>query len=595
MELIKLKSFNLTMEESKDIINYIAQKRGISTKKLLSTIKPNLKCKNNKILTTKTHQKLTKTQQKLTKTQQKLTKTQKNLIKTQKNLIKTKTQQKSLKLEKRKNTPNLTYEKPSKLAKSENLTSQKQQILSKTKKRIETIREKLKELRHKLSRSELKEIRKHLYNIENKNKLLELETTTEYLDKLDEKILESDNDDFEFIGIENVQDLFQILIYKPTIVKSGYNNNYIEYRSEVDKLLTIEEYLALIEPYLRELINDHKSKGQWKIQLTAQINFISSRPGSDETHVMHTRSVNEEFTNGSDTDEIIKELFKSLLQRYQENLQEKMRGSDFVFDGVNFLYYDFNKISISRGRSYIDSPKWLKNKKPTINPKNNGYKCFQYAVTLALNLDKINKNSQRISKIKPFIEENNWKDIDFPSTSKDWKKFELNNEVALNILYVPQNTKKIEIAYKSKHNLTREKQVILLMVSNGENWHYLVVKSLSGLLTGITSNHKEDFYCLNCFHWYRTKNKLEAHKKICENRDYCRVEMPTKDNNAIKYNKREKSIKLLFVVYADLECSLEKMSTCYNNPEESSTIKINKHTPLGYSIFTHCSFDKSKN
>ena len=246
--------------------------------------------------------------------------------------------------------------------------------MSKTKKRIGTIREKLKELRYKLSRSELKEIRKHLYNIEKNNELLELEKTKEYLDELDEKILKSDEDDFEFIGIENVQDLFKILIYKPTIVKSGYNNDYIEYRSEGDKLLAIEEYLDLIEPYLRELINDHKSKGEWKIQLTAQINFISSRPGSDETRVMHTRSVNEEFMNGSDTDEIIKELFKSLLQRYQENLQEKMRGSDFIFDGVNFLYYDFNKISISRGGSYIDSPKWLKNKKSTINPKNNDYR-----------------------------------------------------------------------------------------------------------------------------------------------------------------------------------------------------------------------------
>ena len=350
----------------------------------------------------------------------------------------------------------------------------------------------------------------------------------------------------------------------------------------------------MIEPYLRELINDHKNKGEWKIQLTAQINFISLRPGSDETRVMHTKSANEEFMNGSDMDEIIKGLFKSLLQRYQENLQEKVKGSDFAFDRVNYLYYDLNKISISKSGSYIDSPKWLKDKKSTINPKNNNHKCFQYAVTLALNIDKINGHPQRISKIKPFIEEYNWKDIDFPSTSKDWKTFELNNEVALNILYVPHNTKKVEVAYKSKHNLTREKQIILLMISNGENWHYLVVEILSGLLTGITSNHKEDFYCLNCFHSYRTKNKLEAHKKICKNRDYCRVEMPTKDNNVIKYNHGEKSIKLPFVVYADLECLLEKMSTCYNNPKESSTTKINKHTPSGYSIFTHCSFDKSK-
>ena len=263
--------------------------------------------------------------------------------------------------------------------------------------------------------------------------------------------------------------MFKISIYKPTIVKSGYNNNCIEYRSKGDKLLTIEEYLNLIETYLRELINDHKNKGEWKIQLTAQINFISLRPGSDETRVMHTRSANEEFMNGSNTDEIIKELFKSLLQRYQENLQEKMKGSDFAFDGVNYLYYDLNRISISKGGSYIDSRKWLKDKKSTINPKNNDYKCFQYAVTLALNLDKINNHPEKISTIKPFIGEHNWKDIDFPSTSKDCKKFELNNEVALNILYVPLNTKKIEIAYKSKHNLTREKQVILIMISNGEN------------------------------------------------------------------------------------------------------------------------------
>ena len=321
--------------------------------------------------------------------------------------------------------------------------------MSKNKKRIETAREKFKELRHILPKSDLKIFKKHLYNIESKKELLESEIIKEYLDELDKKNFEfdeyyndDDGDDDDFIGIENVQDLFKVLIYKRTIVKSGYNNNYNEYRSEGDKLLTIEEYLNLIEPYLRELINNHKNKGEWKIQLTAQINFIYLRPGSDETRVMHTRSVNGEFMNGSDTDEIIKELFKSLLPRYQENLQEKMKGSDFAFDGVNYLYYDLNKISISKGGSYIDSPKWLKDKKSTINQKNNDYKCFQYALTLALNYDKIDRNPQRISKVKPFIEEYNWKDIDFPSTSKDWKKFELNNEVALNILYVPHNTKK---------------------------------------------------------------------------------------------------------------------------------------------------------
>ena len=259
---------------------------------------------------------------------------------------------------------------------------------------------------------------------------------------------------------------------------------------------------------------------------------------------MLTRSDNEEFMSGDDTNEIIKLLFESFLQRFEENLQNKMRGLEFEFDGINFFYCSFNKTSIYSSGTYIDSPKWLKNKKSTINPKNNDDKCFQYAVTLALNLDNINKHPQRISKSKPFIDQYNWKDIDFPPTNKDWGKLELNNDIALNILYIPHNTKKIQLAYRFKNNLTCDKQVFLLMITDVEKWHYLTVKNLPGLLKGITSIREKDFYCLNCFHSYRTKNKLESHKKIFENHDYCHVEMPTKDNNIIKCNHGEKYMKV---------------------------------------------------
>ena len=115
--------------------------------------------------------------------------------------------------------------------------------------------------------------------------------------------------------------------------------------------------------------------------------------------------------------------------------------------------------------------------------------------------------------------------------------------------------------------------MILLMISNGENRHYVAVKSLSGLLRGITSNHNGDYYYLNCFHSYSTENKLNAHKKVCENHDYCNIEMPSNDNNLINYNNSEKSLKLPFIIYADLECLLEQISTCYNNPDLSSTTK----------------------
>ena len=145
--------------------------------------------------------------------------------------------------------------------------------------------------------------------------------------------------------------------YKPILVKIGYNNNYIQYERKGDKILTVKEYLALIGQYLKELINYYKNKGEWKLQLTAESDFISLKPGSGEIRIMHRRSDNEEIMTGSDTDEIIKGLFESFSQKYEENLQEKMKGLDFEFDGVNFLHYDFNKISINRGGSYIDSPK----------------------------------------------------------------------------------------------------------------------------------------------------------------------------------------------------------------------------------------------
>ena len=315
----------------------------------------------------------------------------------------------------------------------------------------------------------------------------------------------------------------------------------------------------MIRPYLGNLINVYKTKGEWKLQLSAEISFVSQKPGSDETRVMYTRSYCEEIMSGSETEEITEKLIMSLLQKYQGNLQNKMKGSDFIFNGVNYLFFDFNRITISKGGSYIESPKWLKDKIRSINQKNNDQKCFQYATTLALNFNKIDKHPQRISKIKSFIDNYNWNDINFPTAKKDCNRFELNNkDVALNILYLPFNTKKIEIAYKSKYNLIRDNQIILLMRGNGENWHYLAVKSLSRLLRGITSNHDSDYYCLNCFHSYRTENKLNVHKKICENHEYCNIEMPSPNNNIIKYNQGDKSLKLPFIIYVDLECLLKK-------------------------------------
>ena len=146
---------------------------------------------------------------------------------------------------------------------------------------------------------------------------------------------------------------------------------------------------------------------------------------------------------------------------------------------------------------------------------------------------------------------------------------------------------------KKLYNLTRENQVILLMISDGENWHYLTVRSLSALLKGITSKHKGDSYCLNCFHSYRIKEALEKHVKACEDKDYCYIEMPKKGESS-KYHPGVKSMKPPYIIVADIGSLLRNLDTCANDPDKLSTAKINKHEMSGYSLFTDCSFDEKK-
>ena len=301
---------------------------------------------------------------------------------------------------------------------------------------------------------------------------------------------------------------------------------------------------------------------------------------------MHSKSDGIEIMISDVTDEIIEKLFNSLKNRYQNNLQS-MRGSEFVFDYVQLLYYKCHKININCGGSYINSPDWIKNKNATINPI-----CYnnQYAITIVLNSKEIKKDPQRITKIKPFINKYNWEGINYPSEKDNCKKFEKNNgTIALNVLYAKKG--KIYSAYVSKHNSNREKQVILFMISNGEGqWHYFAVKKLPALLRGITSKHHGDFYYLNCFHFFLTENKLESHKKACENKDFCNVHMPSDDTKILEFNQYQKSDKVPFIIYADLECIIKKTDGCKNNPENLSTTKVNQHIPSGFSMSTISSF-----
>ena len=129
--------------------------------------------------------------------------------------------------------------------------------------------------------------------------------------------------------------------------------------------------------------------------------------------------------------------------------------------------------------------------------------------------------------------------------------------------------KKINIysADVSKHNSDHEKHVIFLIISNREKlWHYPGLKKLSALLRETTSKNNGDFYYLSCPHSLKTKNKLESHKRACENKDFCNVLMHFEDTKSriyININQYKKSEKAPFIMYANFEYIIEKFDDVY--------------------------------
>ena len=107
---------------------------------------------------------------------------------------------------------------------------------------------------------------------------------------------------------------------------------------------------------------------------------------------------------------------------------------------------------------------------------------------------------------------------------------------------------------------------------------------MSALLNEITSKHNGNFHCLNCFYSFKTENALKKYENVCKDHDYCYVEMSDKDNNVLRYNSGEKYMRVPFIMCVDMECFLENISTCHNDPNDP-----------GYSLLTHCSFDSTKN
>ena len=273
---------------------------------------------------------------------------------------------------------------------------------------MQSIKELFNNIRDTLSRDQIDQMRTNIFKKERVYDFLTktdkitrkqtkvLDNIVTYFNELHDDLLKQSKYQYNPYGLDllfNKDDY-----YKPTEVKSTFDGSYVLYASNGDKdgLLYIFEYFQKIKPYLRDLIDFYNTKHDWKTQLSMQISFNSYTDNNVE--IMHSKGDNVKTMWGVDANDTIQELICTFLQRFQQGLETKMKGSNYIFNPVNSLEYHFHKVSLKRGSSYIPQPDWLSHKKSTINPYNHSDNlCFLYAIVIALNYHNIDNNPQRIS------------------------------------------------------------------------------------------------------------------------------------------------------------------------------------------------------
>ena len=285
--------------------------------------------------------------------------------------------------------------------------------------------------------------------------------------------------------------------FKPVSIDGAFEGNFIRFRSEgfgEDKpLVSIEQYLKKVRRHVLKNLSDVVKTGDtWKVQLN--IAPLFRKVDGEDGGVNPIWSRPHVIMRGTDLEEVIEEMYQKILSDY-EVMSQACESSNYVFVRIVEMTYHCHRVDMTRGSSYVDLPDWIKNKKCCINPKNeDDDEFFKWAVTVALHYNDIGKDCQRISKIKSHTEKYNWSGIKSPTPSNQWKKFESQNPgVALNVL-AAEGVGRINQAYISKHNSSL-KCVDLLIVKGDGKEHYVAVKSLSGLLRGVTSTNNGDFYC----------------------------------------------------------------------------------------------------
>ena len=363
----------------------------------------------------------------------------------------------------------------------------------------------------------------------------------------------------------------------------GYTKSFeIDIKNNKDPLAQLQNTRKAIENHIISLIGSMKGL---KFVETLKVTFKKTVNDKTVYKTAYFNSKPQIIINNTEIPESLQLSKQKILNMIAQWISE---GSGWTIESVDNHYLNIVQYQPMKGSSYIELPKELRNgKKGLINMKNKDNECFRWCHIRRLNPQ--DKNPQRIKKSdKEFIKKLDYSGIEFPVTVKQYNKIEKQNEININVFgYENKQPYPIHVS-KEKY----EKQMNLLLITEDENKHYVLIKDFNRFMFNQTKHEHKKNFCMHCLQCFSSEEVLNNHKNNCiQVNGEQAIKMPDKNNNTLKFNNFHKQQPVPFVIYADFEAITEKISGCQPNNNKSFTEAYQKHTDCGFGYKVVCCYD----
>ena len=361
----------------------------------------------------------------------------------------------------------------------------------------------------------------------------------------------------------------------------GYTKSYeISIKNNKDPLAQMQNTRKAIETRVITLLNEMKGL---KYVETLKVTFSKISDGEIVEKSAYFNSTPQTIINQMEIADSLQSSKQQILNKIAQWISE---GSGWTIQSVDSHYLNIVKYKPLKGSSYIQLPSDLR-MKGLINIKNEDNECFRWCHIRHLNPQ--DKDPQRIKKTdKKYIEKLDYSGIEFPVNVKHYNKIEKQNSININVF--GYEDKQPYPIYVSKEKY--EDNMELLLVTKDENKHYVLIKDFNKFMYNQTKHKERKHFCMHCLQCFSSERVLNNHKDNCIQVNGTQaVNMPTKDNNILKFNNFHKQQPVPFVIYADFEAITEKVQGCQPDSNKSYTEAYQRHTDCGYGYKVVCCYD----